>query len=143
MTSTFCPAADPAGVDDGLQGGAPGDGDDRGLLPRHGGRAVGELVLAGDRVLGDRARGDAEDLVADRERRHLGADLDDDAGDVAADDGLLRRPQAEDEAQQPRLALHEVPRAAVEPGGADAPGAPRGADHGTGDLGTRRTSEVP
>ncbi len=109
MTSTFCPAATRACVDDGLQGRAPGDRGGGGLLPRELRRAAGELVLAGHGVLGDRAGGDAEDLVAHGELRHLGADLDDGAGDVAADDRLLRRAQAEDESQQAGLALHEVP----------------------------------
>ena len=48
---------DAPGVAQALDGGERGDRDDRGLLEAEPGRLVGELVLAGSRVLGERALG--------------------------------------------------------------------------------------
>ena len=73
--------------------------------------------LLGHGVLGEGAGGDAEDLVPDREPRDRGSRLDDDAGNVAAGNGVLRTGQAHGESHGVWLAGEQVLGAPVEPGG--------------------------
>ena len=98
----------------GLQGGEPGDGHDRGLLEGHRRRLGDELVLTCGRIFGERAPADPEHLVAGEEPRDLGADVDHGARHIQARDGLLRTTKAEpDDAHEVGLARHEVPGAAI------------------------------
>jgi hypothetical protein len=82
------------GVTQALQGGQPGDRDDRGLAEGEAGRFAGELVLAGARVLGERTLADAEHLLADREPGDIGAGRHDRAGHVQAGHRVLGGAQA-------------------------------------------------
>ena len=142
MISTFWPGFDPPDVGHGLQRGEPGDRDDCGLLEGEVRRLAGELVLAGDGVLGERARGDPEHLVADGEPGHRGADGHDGAGDVAAGHRVLRPAEAEHEAQQVGLAGHQVPGAAVETGRVHPHEHLLVADLGPGDPVARRSTSA-
>jgi hypothetical protein len=79
-----------------------------------------ELVLAGTRVLGERASADVEHLVADLEPAHIPTDCHDRAGDVEPGNELLGLAQAgAHQAKQVRLAGHQVPSSPVEPGRVD------------------------
>jgi hypothetical protein len=97
-------------VADGLQGGAPEDGDGRRLVEGEIRRLRGELVGSGSRVLGEGAGRRPEHLVARREAGHVGTDRLDRSGQVPARVGVLR--PAETEARQPDgegQAGHDVP----------------------------------
>lgn len=84
-----------AGGVQGTQRCESGDGHGRCLLVAQARGLVGELVLLCEGVLRERAAGDAEDLVADAETGHVGADRDDGAGDVLVGHGFfgLRTPK--------------------------------------------------
>jgi hypothetical protein len=78
---------------------------------------VDELVLSGGRVLGERAPGNAEHLVAGLEPGHLGADRHDRAGHVQPGDALLGTTEPEaDDSHQVGPARHLVPGAPVHTG---------------------------
>jgi hypothetical protein len=79
---------------------------------------VGKFVLSRGGVLGERAATDAEHLVAGLEPGHVGADRNDRAGHVQSGDWVLRTTQAKaHDPHQVRLARHDVPGAAIHPGG--------------------------
>ena len=80
---------------------------------------MSQLVLAGDGVLGERAPGDAEDVVADAEAGDVRADGNDGASDVLSEDGVLRCADPETQAQEVGLSGHEVQGASAEGGGVD------------------------
>jgi hypothetical protein len=107
------------GVAQALQGGQPGDRHGGGLGDGEAGRLAGELVRAGARVLGERTVADAEHLLADREPGDIGADGRDRAGHVEPGHGVSGGAQARDQADQVRLARHEVPGTPVQSGGVD------------------------
>jgi hypothetical protein len=107
------------GVTQALQGGQAGDRDDSGLAEGEAGRLAGELVRAGARVLGERTVADAEYLLADREPGDIGAGRHDRAGHIESGHRVLGGAQARGQADQVRLARHQVPGAPVEPGGVD------------------------
>jgi hypothetical protein len=105
----------PAEVE-GLQGGGRRHRHGRGLLEREVGGLAGQLVLGDHGVLGEGARAEAVHLVADGEPGHRGADGGHRAGEVAPGHGIPRPAESEREAQQVRLAGHQVPGAAVDAG---------------------------
>jgi hypothetical protein len=79
-------------VADRLQGGQAGNRHGRGLCKGEVRGPGRELVGPGPRVLGEGTPGDAEHLVAYRQRRHLCADRLDPPGDLPARHGGLGRP---------------------------------------------------
>lgn len=99
------------------QRGQPGDTHRSGLLEGESPGLAAQLVLASDGELGERPSGDTEDLVADREPRHLAADRQDRAGDVEAGHPVLRTQQTEAQhSDQVGRAGHQVPGAAIHAG---------------------------
>ena len=121
VTRTCWPASTPADVGDGLEGGErrrPGSTAACSKVRLAGLR--GQLVLAGHGVLGEGALADAVDLVAGREPRHRRADRVDGAGQVETDAPVAAATQADGQADSVRRAGHQVPGAAVEPGGVHA-----------------------
>ena len=111
---------DPAGGADRLEGGEAGDRQRGGLLEGESGRLAGHPGLRHHRQLGEGPVGCADDLVPDGDGGDLLADLGDDAGHVAARNGVLGTTQAEGEADGVGVPGHQVPGAAVHAGGADA-----------------------
>ena len=90
-------------------------------------------VSRADRVLGERTRSDAVDLVADREPGDGAADVGDDAGDVAAGHRVLRASHPGDESHGVGLSCHQVLGATVQPGRAYVDEDVVVADRGNGD----------
>ena len=84
------------------------------------GRLGHQLVLVGGCVLGQRAVGDAEHLVARGESGDVGADGHDAAGNVEAGDAVLRFGESKaGEADQVRGAGHEMAGTAIDSCGND------------------------
>jgi hypothetical protein len=102
---------------DGLEGGAPGDGNRRRLVEGDVGRLRGEFVRSHDRVLGERAGGHPEHLVARLEPAHVGAARLDGSGEAAAGIGVPGTTQTEaGEANGIGQTGHDVPRASIHAG---------------------------
>jgi len=115
------PGLDPPGVAQALQGREPGHREDGRLLEAERGRLADQLGLRCGGVLGERSAADSEHLVACREPGYLRPGGHDHAGHVHP--GHLGLRPAEPEAKYPhkvRLAGHQVPCAAVDPGRPDA-----------------------
>jgi len=86
---------DPAVVADRPEGGRGGDGHGGGLHVREAARLRRQLVLGGADGAGESAVGDAVDVVARPELRHVPADRLDLAGEVPAADGAPRTAKPE------------------------------------------------
>jgi hypothetical protein len=122
-------------VADRLQGGKAGNRDGRGLLEGEVPRFGRQLVRPGARVLGEGALGDAEHLVAHRQRRHGRADRLDAPGDLTAPHpGLGGADSVAREAHRVGQAGHEVPDAPVHAGRVYAQQHLTVADRGPGGL---------
>ena len=110
-----------AAVAQRLQRGDGGDGNGGGLLEAQVRRHPRQLVRSRRGVLGERRAAGAVYRLARLESRDLAADRLDDPGELRAEAGGLGPAQAEagnaDQVGQPG---HDVPRAAVKPGRADA-----------------------
>ena len=103
-----------------LERGDAGHSCDCRLLEAQIGRLGHQLVLVGGRVLGQRAVGDAEHLVARGEPGDVGSDGHDAAGNVETGDPVLRFGEpVTGEADQVRGAGHEVAGATVDSCGHD------------------------
>ena len=120
MTRTRSPAPDPTGVANRLEGGEPGDRQRGGLLEGEPGRLAGHSAFRHHSQLGEGPVGGADHLVPDGHRGDLRPDLGDDAGHVAARNGVLGAAEPEGEADGVGVPGHQVPGAAVHPGCADA-----------------------
>lgn len=96
-------------------------GHDGGLFEREAVRLRRELVLQRPGVLGERAPTGSVHLVTDVKSGHALSDRIDPAGHVGAGNRNLRgtEPKSEDP-HEVRLAGHEVPGSAVDPGGDDS-----------------------
>ena len=115
--STCCPGRTRPASRSAWRAVSPRDPDDGCLIEGHARGLARELVLAGGRVLREGASADAEHLIADLEPAHIRAGRHDRARDVESGNRVLGPAQAEPhEANQIRLARHQVPRTAVEPG---------------------------
>ena len=137
------PGPEPADVDQRAQGGGSGHRDHGCLGEGQGGRLGCDSGLVGHGVLGEGAGGDAEDLVPDREPRDRGSRLDDDAGNVAAGNGVLRTGQAHGESHGVWLAGEQVLGAPVGPAARTSTSTSWAPGRGRVVRPTRSTSEVP
>src|ERR687892_601491 len=81
---------------------------------------LGQLVLRGERVLGEGPLGDPEHLLARPEPGHVLADGLHNPGHIRAGDAVLRLPQPESHRpDQVRPTRHQVPHARIHAGSAD------------------------
>ncbi|HEX2360572.1 MAG TPA: hypothetical protein VHI11_00725 [Jiangellaceae bacterium] len=101
-------------------GGNSGDRDRRHLHEGEVCRLGRDVVLAGAGVLGEGAFADTHHLVAEPKSGHVLADCLDVSGHLTAPDRVLRLADPEEWTDQIGQAGHEMPDAAVDPGGADA-----------------------
>jgi hypothetical protein len=103
-----------------LQRRHPCAGERRRLLEVDRRRLRDEMPLLAARVLGERRARRADHRVAGREFRHGAADHFDHARAVEPEAGVLRPPQPDERADDPRRAAHHVPVVRVDRRGVDA-----------------------
>ena len=120
LTRTRLAGADLAVVADGLEGHEAGHRHCGGLLEGQVGGLQGKLVIGCGRVLGVRAGGCTEDLVAWLEPRHGAADSRHMPGHVRPTDADLWPPQAVHGASDVRQSAHHGPVGRVDAGRSDA-----------------------